>query len=83
MVDLLRRYEEEYGKQNTNPQQDILRGYSFLTRFVIRLSGGAIQDQEQAQRVLLFAAALIFLFAILILWFGSGPDVPVSPPAET
>lgn len=76
---------EEYQRQHPaafasqQQQQDRLGSgeYGFLIKFVIRLSGGLVQNARQANRVLL-VAAVVFVFAAVSLYFWSSRSPVIS-----
>ena len=50
-----------------------------MVKWVIKLSGGAIQDQRQAEYILLGFVIIAILIAVF-LFFSNSPEVPLSPP---
>ena len=71
-MDILEQYEKENPEVKI-PEWQTSQDYSFLVRLVMRISGGRIQEEKQANYVLFVAVGIMFLVAILI-FFVSGPS---------
>ncbi len=72
-MDILAQYEKENPEPSSRtPQWEPSEEYGGLTRFVIRLSKGKIQNEKQANTVLLALAVCMFIIALIILFGGSG-----------
>lgn len=77
-MDILKKYEEENLEMSSRvPQWEPSEEYSGLTRFVIRFSGGRIQNEKQANSVLLALAVCMFIITFIIL-FGGGEGSPAA-----
>ena len=50
-----------------------------MVRWVMKISGGAITEQKQAEYVLLGFVILAILISVF-LFFSNSPDVPLPPP---
>ncbi len=63
---------EKFREQKPAPMTDAYgREYSGMVAFVIRLSGGKIQNTKQASYVLLVTAGVIVLATILVFFSNS------------
>ena len=88
-MDILEQYEKDLPQVSRQvPQWESSGEYSGLIRLVMRFSGGRIQDERQANIVLVIVAVVIFIILLLILINqGGGPHVsseliklPPGPP---
>ena len=71
-MDILEQYEKENPEVKI-PEWQPSEDHGFLIRLVIRLSQGRIQEEKQANYVLLVIIGILFLITILI-FFLSGPS---------
>ncbi|MEK7074358.1 MAG: hypothetical protein AAB968_01175 [Patescibacteria group bacterium] len=77
-MDILAQYEKENPEPSSRaPQWEPSEEYGGLTRFVIRLSKGKIQNEKQANTVLLALAVCMFIITLIILFGGSG-ELPAA-----
>ena len=88
-MDILAQYEKENPESSSRvPQWEPSEEYGALTRFVIRLSKGKIQNEKQANIVLILWAACMFAIAMIILLGGrssqspQGLPIPVAGPSD-
>ena len=82
-MDLLKQYEKQSGgnapvpevKVKTNPASQVRwvpdSQEGFLMRTAVMLSGGRIQNEDEAQKALLIAAGIIFLAALVVFVYGA------------
>lgn len=79
-MDILQKYNEE--NQET-PQQtsqwESSDEYGMITRLVIRFFGGRIENEQQANFVLVIVAVIIFVISFFILTNPFGNTRPVPP----
>lgn len=91
-MDILGKYQQEHPdaspqKIEWGPSND----YGFFTRLVMKLSRGKIQDERQANFVLLAVVGIVFLITAVIvirIISGGGPDITekdlqLTPPSST
>lgn len=88
-MDILEQYEKENPEMSSRtPQWKSSEEYSGLTRFVIRVSRGRIQNEKQANNVLIALAVCMFIVTFIILFGGKlsqtpkGLSVPVAGPSD-
>ena len=79
-MDILGKYEAEQPRVVPQVLHERVTEYGFFVRLVMRLSSGRITDARQATYLLLIVAVIFVLAALVILFAGSGSDVPPSPP---
>ena len=92
-MDILEQYEKQNPETlSRSNKYDISREFqeeSFLVRFVMRLSGGRIQDARQACFVLLGVAGVLFILAFIIVWpreirrIPTAEDIRLMPRYDT
>jgi len=83
-MDILKRYEEETSQASPQASQlNLSQEYGALTNIIIRLSGGAVSDQRQANVILLAIAAVIVGISVYFFLSSGRSDLPplkvVSP----
>lgn len=87
-MDILEQYEKENPEVSSRvPQWESSGEYSGLTHFVIRYSGGRIQNEKQINTVLLALAVCMFIIMIIVLFSGGasqpeGLPIPVAGPSD-
>lgn len=80
---------QKYNKQNPQtPVSQIFQGElseecSFLACMVMKWSGGKIQNERQANFVLIVIAVVMMVATLIILGVGFGGTTPVMPPSST
>ncbi len=77
-MDILSQYKKDNPAYlQSAPVPSFSQGNGFFSRLVIRLSGGKIQSERQAN-IFLAAGAVIILSISLILFLRQGKDTHVS-----
>ncbi|TSC68435.1 MAG: hypothetical protein G01um101466_460 [Parcubacteria group bacterium Gr01-1014_66] len=72
-MDILEQYEKQNSEASSRvPQWEPSDEYGGLTRVVIRLFRGRIQNEKQANTVLIALAVCMFVITIIILFGGGG-----------
>lgn len=76
-MDILEQYEKQNPTQEQAPQ-DIYGGssgdYGPIVSFVMRISQGRIQNERQANTVLIAVAVGIIIISVLIVMFSGTPQ---------
>lgn len=76
-MDILEQYNKENQTQKQNPQNMYMGpsgDYGPIVSFVMRISQGKIQNESQANFVLLIAAISIIIMSVLIVMFAGTPQ---------
>lgn len=88
-MDILEQYEKQNPEASSRvPEWEPSEEYGGLTRFVIRLSRGRIQNEKQINTMLIAVAVCMFIITIIILFSGGslqspkGLPVPVAGPLD-
>lgn len=89
-MDILESYEKQNPEASSRaPQWEPSEEYGGLTRFVIRVSRGRIQNEKQANTVLIALAVCMFIITIVILVGDRlspsprGLPIPVAGPSDS
>ncbi|MEK7083143.1 MAG: hypothetical protein AAB972_03135 [Patescibacteria group bacterium] len=76
-MDILKKYEEENPEISPQvPEWESFEEYRGLIRFVIRFSGGRIQDEKQANLVLVVVTILMVTLSLFFFLRLGGPTLP-------
>lgn len=76
-MDILEQYDRQNPEQKQTPQniyEDMSGDYGPIIRWVMKISGGKIQNERQANTVLITAAVGIIIISVLILMFSGTPQ---------
>lgn len=93
-MDILGKYQQERPETSPSPQKTEWgpsNEYGFFIRVVMKLSGGKIRDEKQANLVLLAVTGIMLLISTIIIIriiSGGGPtitgeDIKLTPPSAT
>jgi len=81
-MDILQQYEKDLPQVSRQvPQWESSGEYGGLVRLVVRFSGGRIENERQANFVLIVTAVIIFGISLLIVFNPWGNTRP-PPPGE-
>lgn len=79
-MDILEQYEKENSEASSRaPQWEPSEEYGGLTRFVIRIFRGRIENEKQANIVLIILAVCMFIITIIVLFGGGGSPAAFTP----
>ena len=76
-MDILEQYEKQNPTQEQIPRDmygESSENYGPIVSFVMRVSRGRIQNEQQANTVLIIAAVGIIIISVLILMFSGAPQ---------
>ena len=76
-MDILKQYEKENPTPNQALQDtygNLSQDYGPIVSFVMRISKGKIQDEKQANKILIAIAIGIIIISVLIVMFSGNPQ---------
>ena len=83
-MDILKQYEQQFPEANKPaPQWQPPDEYGPIVRFFIKLSGGWIKNEKQANTIMLILGIIGFILTYLLLFGVPGTSAPNQPLLES